>query len=1022
MSGTAVGIERTPVVRAKLTAPSLPERWVERSRLDQRLAELTSRYSVVTVVATAGAGKTTAVTRAVTGIGLPTAWLRLDDSEAAAGRLLVYLEAALASRVAAADGVAMRAVASGIAHPEAAGLLAEAVAGEPVLLVLDNLERLVGSPEAGAVIEALVRYASPSTKVVLLSREELPFDLGPMVLSGQVGALREDELAFTVEEAAQALRLAGADGIDPDTAVAATRGWVAGVLFEAWRFHPEVPAIGGEGDPLQGYLSTSILAQLSDADREFLIGTALIDDVSAERAIRLGHVDAAARLASLRVRYLPLTWAGSPLVMRAHERFREYLLERLHRRSSSSVAEARAAYGRLLVAEGRDEEAVEELVAGGALDEAVSAAEAAIVAVVDRLDLDLAERWLGRLSRIRPEPSARLVTAELMICVVTDDWARGIALCDRLLHHGHRDAVARSSPRAGALMAWCYLHDGRADDIRSVLDVAAPTPETTAMRYCLTLIDDEVDRPSAVRPPLTGGPLDALITRVDYYRGALHHLTRGTDATGAPEHPPRSLLMHAIIGQRQIGALIALGRREEAAALYESTRRAHGNTWLSAVLGAELLYDLGRVDEAWAVFATSTAMLKRTGSRLQQALSGPVEAKLWLRCRRDPGRAQAVLNSMEAPSWVASYAFLREQAATWRGLALLFEGRDAEALALLAAATASLRSGHRDLYLPTAATYLAEAQWRAGDEEAADRSADLALGASNRLGSAHLLLQALRDFPAVAARRIDVEAAVDSEWHRLGRALRAGGVQLDGVLPAPIHVREFGGLGVQVDGEAVVLPLTKARLLLAYLATRPERRDRRARLVDALFASGTDDSANAYLRQAVHQVRSALPPGVSLLVDRGDVALVPAPALGSDSVRLTALLEEARGLSGREQFAALMRAIELADRGDYLPSVDLPWANRRRAELEDVLDDAVLEAGSLALRDGSYDVAEKLAARVLAHQPLREDAWQLRMRVYGMLGDYAAVASTYHDCRRALAEAGARPTETTTALLQNLRR
>lgn len=223
MSGTDVGIERTPVVRAKVAAPPLPERWVERTRLDRHLAGLVARYPVVTVVATAGSGKTTAVSRAVAGIGLPVAWLRVDGSDAAAGRLLVYLEAALASRVPAVDGVAMRAVASGIAHPEAAGLLAEAVAGEPVLLVVDDLERLAGSPDANAVIEALIRYAGPRTTVVLLSREELPLDLGPMILSGKVGTLREDELAFTVDEAAQALHLAGADGIDPEAAVAATR-------------------------------------------------------------------------------------------------------------------------------------------------------------------------------------------------------------------------------------------------------------------------------------------------------------------------------------------------------------------------------------------------------------------------------------------------------------------------------------------------------------------------------------------------------------------------------------------------------------------------------------------------------------------------------------------------------------------------------------------------------------------------------------------------------------------------------
>lgn len=734
--------------------------------------------------------------------------------------------------------------------------------------------------------------------------------------------------------------------------------------------------------------------------------------MTADRATRLGHDDAAARLASLRRRHLPLTWAGTPPGMRAHPRFREYLLERAQRRSSVSVAVARAAYGRLLVEEGRAEEAVGELVAAGALDEAVGAAENAVIAVVDRLDLDLAERWLARLSGVRAEPSPRLITAELMICMATDGWTRAIELSDRLGSGGHRDDVVRASPRAAALMAWCYFHGGRLHDVRAVLGAAPSTPETGAVRYCLTLADAEVDDPGAVRPPLTGGPLDALVTRVDYYHGILGRPSRGT--------PPS--WTEGAASPWQIAALIALGRGGEAAALYDSADRAYGGIWLSAVIGPEILYDLGRDEEAWAAVAGAADRLERTGSRLLQALSSPVEAKLWLRWRRDPASAHLVLDRMEAPGWTGEYAFLREQAATWRGLALLLEGRDSDALVRLREATASMRSGRRYLYLPTAATYLAEAQWRAGDEDAADRAADLALETSNLLGSTHLLLQALRDFPAVAARRIDAEAGIDSEWHRLGRALRGGGVQVAGVLPAPVHVREFGELSLHVDGEPVVLKLTKARLLLAYLAARPERKDRRARLVDALFTSGKDDSASAYLRQAVHQIRTTLPAGVSLELDRHDVALTPALALSSDSVRLAAALEEARGLAGRDRFTALTRAISLAGDGGYLHSIDLPWVNRRRAELDAVLDDAVLEAGWLALDDGSYDVAAELASRVLAHEPLREDAWRLRMRVFGMFGDYTAVARAYRECRRALAEAGTRPSGTTTSLLGNLLR
>ena len=88
---------------------------------------LVDRYPVVWVAATAGAGKTTAVVEAGRYIDRPIAWLTLDATDAAPGRLVTYLEAALTRRAPQVDGVGTGALARRIPHAEAAGLLAEAV-------------------------------------------------------------------------------------------------------------------------------------------------------------------------------------------------------------------------------------------------------------------------------------------------------------------------------------------------------------------------------------------------------------------------------------------------------------------------------------------------------------------------------------------------------------------------------------------------------------------------------------------------------------------------------------------------------------------------------------------------------------------------------------------------------------------------------------------------------------------------------------------------------------------------------
>ena len=151
----------TTVIRAKLRPPSEPSVFVRRRRLEELLARLIEAHPAVLVSATAGAGKTTAVAAAAGRLNRQLAWLTLDFTDAAPGRLVTYLEAAIAGRLPRLAGVATGALAARIPHPETAGLLVEAIGDEPLLLVIDELERLQDSDEAWAVIEALLRYAPP---------------------------------------------------------------------------------------------------------------------------------------------------------------------------------------------------------------------------------------------------------------------------------------------------------------------------------------------------------------------------------------------------------------------------------------------------------------------------------------------------------------------------------------------------------------------------------------------------------------------------------------------------------------------------------------------------------------------------------------------------------------------------------------------------------------------------------------------------------------------------------------------
>jgi DNA-binding SARP family transcriptional activator len=329
------------IIQGKLRVPRLADQLVERPRLREKIVELASSGRVLTLYAPAGAGKTTAVAEAVLRADVSVAWLTVDATDSSSERLLTYLQAALGGQVPSASRVAGDALRKGLPHAEAAGLLAEAAGSSPLLLVLDALERISRSGEALEVISALVRYASPTLSIILVSRRQLPLDLDTEAALGRVAHLPASELAFTIEEAAGALAVGGRE-LEPEKVVEMTGGWVAGVLFEAQ----------GNHDGLDQYLLTQVLGTLDPAEQKFLIATALLDEVTADTAKALGEEAAAAQLATLKETPLPATWDRSRKRLRCLPCFRDFLLRQFDRRPEAETAPVRQALADLLAGQG----------------------------------------------------------------------------------------------------------------------------------------------------------------------------------------------------------------------------------------------------------------------------------------------------------------------------------------------------------------------------------------------------------------------------------------------------------------------------------------------------------------------------------------------------------------------------------------------------------------------------------------------------------------------------------------------
>ena len=219
------------------------------------------------------------------------AWVTLDGIDTATGRFLTYLEAAVGEHAPDAKGVATSALAARLPHADAAGLLAEAIGDTELVVVMDGLENLCD--EAGAhslaTLGTFIRYASSSVRFVLVSRVGVPLDVAGFTGLEGFATVGESDLAFTAAEAREALLASGSRDIDADDVIAATGGWVAGVLFEAWRSEAHVAGTGGEVDPLHGYLASQILDKLTEDERALLVLGSLLGEITASQSPGARH-------------------------------------------------------------------------------------------------------------------------------------------------------------------------------------------------------------------------------------------------------------------------------------------------------------------------------------------------------------------------------------------------------------------------------------------------------------------------------------------------------------------------------------------------------------------------------------------------------------------------------------------------------------------------------------------------------------------------------------------------------------
>lgn len=275
--------------------PDLVSRHHLTERLNQGLVGKEDRFArrLTLLSAPAGFGKTTLAAEWLDGLERPFGWLCLDEGDSDPARFFTYLVAALQT-IDPGIGRAVQAMLRAPQSPPQQALLTSLVndistTPTPFALVLDDYHLIRALP-IHQQLRFLLEHLPPSMHLVIVSREDPPLPLSRLRARGQMVEIRQDDLRFTTDEAADfLLRVIGLELPAADIAALhrRTEGWIAGLQLAALSLRGRgdvrrfVDSLTGSHRYILDYLMEEVFQQQSADVQDFLLKTSILDRFTA---------------------------------------------------------------------------------------------------------------------------------------------------------------------------------------------------------------------------------------------------------------------------------------------------------------------------------------------------------------------------------------------------------------------------------------------------------------------------------------------------------------------------------------------------------------------------------------------------------------------------------------------------------------------------------------------------------------------------------------------------------------------
>jgi len=284
----------TPLLKTKLYIPPVRPGLVSRPRLIERLDEgLRQGRQLTLISAPAGFGKTTLLSEWVAGYGqlepnVRVAWLSLDERDDDLARFLAYFVAAL--QTIPGVGESALAMLQSPRPPSVEAILTvliNEIATLPAafIFVLDDYHLIRAQP-IHDTLTFLLDHLPPPMHLALATRADPPLPVARLRGRGQLTELRQTDLRFTPQEAAEFLnRVMGLSLSAEDVAAleSRTEGWIVGLQLAALSLqgradtHEFITAFTGGHHYVLEYLIKEVVRRQPEPVQRFLMQTSILD-------------------------------------------------------------------------------------------------------------------------------------------------------------------------------------------------------------------------------------------------------------------------------------------------------------------------------------------------------------------------------------------------------------------------------------------------------------------------------------------------------------------------------------------------------------------------------------------------------------------------------------------------------------------------------------------------------------------------------------------------------------------------